>query len=327
MRLFANNKSSGEKYIIELEPLSCISKYLDMGNSKSVDLMIRDHPDRDIFVTYKEMNLINGMVGRYMNYTFVVRYQRYNWNVYLRYNDLVQLDKVLLNKFSEEMEPVIRPRKYNKIIWNHDKQFLEERARLMTKYLQDLVDRPVLCENRFLRKLLNISAASFRAELGRKGMEGFLHKCSGGYVEKYSRKAGDFISFWQHRWVVLHETCIGWYKNEVDPVMIGNLRIDQSFACYKTGRVVTVVTETRKLVFKAETTRSAQVWWQEINDFYGKILRTKPQFFESSFPPRMHCDVKAYTYPRDYMAALAISLLSAQKEILITSWKNRYCTC
>lgn len=44
--------------------------------------------------------------------------------------------------------------------------------------------------------------------------------------------------------------------------------------------------------------------------------------FASSFPPRDNTDVRVYTLPKDYMAAAAVAMLSAQKEILICSWKN-----
>jgi hypothetical protein len=37
---------------------------------------------------------------------------------------------------------------------------------------------------------------------------------------------------------------------------------------------------------------------------------------------RLNTEVKVYTYSKDYMAAVAIAMLGAQKEILITSWKN-----
>ena len=35
--------------------------------------------------------------------------------------------------------------------------------------------------------------------------------------------------------------------------------------------------------------------------------------------------VKVYTTPRDYYSAVAVALLNAQKEILITGWKNSPC--
>jgi hypothetical protein len=102
----------------------------------------------------------------------------------------------------------------------------------------------------------------------------------------------------------------------------GTLRLDKEFRVSVVKRVITVFTETRRLLLVAETTRAAKEWEFAMREFYAKSSVVMPHLYEASFPPRDNCDVKVYTYTRDYMHSLGVSLLSAQKEILITSWKN-----
>lgn len=42
----------------------------------------------------------------------------------------------------------------------------------------------------------------------------------------------------------------------------------------------------------------------------------------STFPERINTDVKVYSISKNYFAAVAKAILSAQREIFITSWKN-----
>ena len=192
---------------------------------------------------------------------------------------------------------------------------------MMLKYMQDLLDMQTVLSHAKMRTFLNISASFFNPNMGRKGKEGYLRKCSGGYIEGFSRKMGDFVYVWTRRWVVLHDTCISWYKSPGDLEPRGTLQIDKMFRAVVTGRVITVFTATRKLLLVASSGRNAQEWAVAMNEFYGGTTRVLSHAFEAAFSPRMNCDVKAYTCTKDYYNSLVMSLLSAQSEILITSWK------
>jgi phospholipase D1/2 len=292
-----------------------------MGNSKSVDLSVSNNPDRTVFVAFKEWKVFQGTVGEFIVFTYTIRYQRYIWDINFRFNDVVTLDRSLLQHYGEDMAKLQRPAKFSKVWWKHDDKFLQERSKLILKYLQEMLDVKAIINSPKVKSFLNLSAVSLNADFGRKGKEGWLKKSSGGYVEKFSRQVGDFFRVWMWRWIVLHDTCISWYKTPESTVARGSLQLDKDFKVLVVGRVITVFTETRRLLFSAPTERSAQEWVAALREFYTGSTRATAHFFEAAFPPRLGCEVKVYTYTRDYYNALAISLLSAQKEIFIASWK------
>eukprot|EP00981_Chlorochromonas_danica_P012554 scaffold5146_cov164-Ochromonas_danica.AAC.3 len=169
--------------------------------------------------------------------------------------------------------------------------------------------------------MIGASAVSFSPELGRKGKEGYLQKSSGGYKEKFSRKTGDYFQIWSWRWFVLQENGILWFKSPQDTVPLGMLQIDQDFEVQLIKRIIRVNTGTRNLVLYAPTQRQADSWAKEMKEFYASSCRVIRHPFESSFPPRANCDVRVYTVTKEYMHAVALAMLGAQREILITSWK------
>jgi phospholipase D1/2 len=260
--------------------------------------------------------------GHYVVFTYTLRYYRYSWDIEFRYNDLVSLDRVLFPLFADRLSTDHRPVRFNKLFWTHDAEFLTKRSKMMLKYIQDVLDIESIMSHQKVRSFLSVSVSSFNPDMGRKGKEGYLKKSSGGYVEKFSRQAGDYFQMWMWRWIVLHDTCIAWYKSPEDPEPRGALQIDKKFNVQVKGRVITVYTETRKLLLYSSTQRSAEEWATAMRTFYAGTNRTLCHYFDAAFPPRMNCDVKVYTYTRDYFNSVAIAMLSAQTEILITSWKN-----
>lgn len=295
------------------------------NNSKpKEDYSIAEFADRKFWVKYKShKSVYSRLYGTFIVFTFTIRYQKYVWDIEVRYNEVVDLNKKLVQQFPDVMNNVIKPEKFNKMFWTHDPTFLSERSKMLTKYLQTVLDRHVLFESsKQLKTILNVSINSFNPDDGRKGREGWLLKCSGGYVEKFSNRTGDFLNIWTWRWVVLHDTCIAWYKTPEATEMQGSVIIDQDFHFTTVGRLITVYTKSRKLPLQATTTRQCSEWTQELIRMYNKVPRTSPQPYGSSYPPRMECQAKVYTYSKNYMSAVAVALLSAQKEILITSWKN-----
>jgi phosphatidylserine/phosphatidylglycerophosphate/cardiolipin synthase-like enzyme len=220
------------------------------------------------------------------------------------------------------MSTVLRPSKCNKLFFTHDQRFLEAREKMLAKYLQEMLD--VIRVEEFLpvKVFLESSNLSFCPDFGRKGKEGWLKKCSGGYHQGFSRKAGDYITVWTWRWVVMLDNCIIWTKNPSDTSVYGSLQVDQSFAVSRVGRVITLSTTTRRLLMFASTTRSAEEWELAFRNFYGTSTKIVTQLHDSSFPIRENCRVKVYPYSKDYFQSVAMAMLSAQKEILITSWKN-----
>lgn len=293
-----------------------------MGNKVS-RYNIDDNPNRKVFVEFKNWRIEeSGYFGPYVVFVFEFRYQRYEWKIEMRFNELIRLDRRLNREFPAELSQIQRPQKFNKWFWSQDEKFLIERSKIMTKYLQELLDIEPVINSNTARSLIGASVNSFRPEFGRKGKEGYLKKCSGGYLEKFSRKTGDYINVWKWRWIILTDNGIAWYKNPNSDQLCGLLQIDQDFNVVTIGRVLTVITATRRIIFYASTTRDAIEWKNEMMNFYSKSPRISRQFFDSSYPPRFNNEAKVYTITKDYYSALACALISAQKEILITSWKN-----
>ncbi|RYH29673.1 hypothetical protein EON65_07690 [archaeon] len=293
-----------------------------MGKSHSRDLVIPENEKRNIFIAFKSYRVEHsGVFGTFCVFTFVVRYRRFRWEFDVRYNELLSLEKKLAQEFPDAILNVPKLSRHNKIFWAHDAAFLQERAKIMTKYLQDILDIDGVTESVTMLQLIGASKVSFSPELGPKGKEGYLKKSSGGYKEKFSRKAGDFFQVWTWRWFVLQDNCITWYKTPKDSVPLGALQIDQDFVITAVKRVIRVSTATRNLILYAPTERQAIDWTNTLRSFYGSSPRLQKHPFESSFPPRAKCDVQVYSVTKDYYHAVALAMLGAQREILITDWK------
>jgi phospholipase D1/2 len=294
-----------------------------MGNNKSTVKEIADNPHRRVFVQYKKMAVVEGgILGSFVIFTYTLRYQRYRWEVNMRYSDLMSFQRQIARLHPDDITKIDKLSRRNKLFWTHDQAFLDQRAAAMAKYLQDVLDFHYMIDIPLVRALLASSSISFNPDFGRKGKEGWLKKCSGGYNEKFSMKTGDFIKIWKWRWIVLTDTCIVWYKNPNDTNAQGSLLIDQEFVVFQTGRVLSIRTGTRRFMFRASTTREAVEWSRELQSFYNQRPKAIRQSSNSSYPPRASNDVKVYTTGKDYFQSLAVALLSAQKEIMITSWKN-----
>eukprot|EP01038_Epipyxis_sp_PR26KG_P013202 gene13202-17691_t len=297
-----------------------------MGSSITYLENVSENPYRDVFVQYDSHHVEEG--GIYSNYVvfkFTIRYLRYSWKVHLRYHELLALHRNLVNNnnYKNEVINIQGPAYPAGIFTNQNSEFINKRARIMTRYLQNILDKKLIFANSSkLKPLLGNSAVSFNPDFGRKGMEGWLRKCSGGYVEKFSRKMGDYVNMWRWRWVCIRDNGIGWYHSPTSTEPDGWLQLEQNMSFVSNGRVFTVITNTRRLSFQASTTRKANEWFVKIEEFYQSSPRAQPQPNNSSFPVREFCDVRVYTLPRDYFQAVAVALLSAQKEILIMSWKN-----
>lgn len=293
-----------------------------MGKAQSRDLVIQEDEKRCAFVSLKMVRTENsGMFGSFAIFTFAFRYRRFYWEIDLRYNELLKLESKLLSEHREDLIGIPMLPRQSRFLWKQDQAFILERAKVMTKYLQDVLDREFSMHCISLLQTIGASAVSFSPELGRKGKEGYLQKSSGGYKEKFSRKTGDYFQIWSWRWFVLQENGILWFKSPQDIVPLGMLQIDQDFEVQLIKRIIRVNTGTRNLVLYASTQREADSWAKELKEFYASSCRVIRHPFESSFPPRPNCDVRVYTVTKEYMHAVALAMLGAQREILITSWK------
>ena len=197
-----------------------------------------DKANRRVFVVCEAGTLVNyanyfSIPSDVIIYTIQIRYQRYVWSIKRRFSEIEKLDRGLRWDVPKSMQDVSKLPKFLKICINHNERaFVADRAQKIGYYLQNLVDKEELFTVRRLRHFLEVSAASFDPSLGRKGKEGFLNKSSGGYVEKFSRKYGDYIQHSRNRWFILHDTHISWYRSPEDAKLpLGTLQITPEFRC------------------------------------------------------------------------------------------------
>lgn len=277
------------------------------------------NPDRQFFVVYKNKEVCLLGFFPYDVHNFELRYQRYVLFIHLTMKEILNLEKFLKRKFPREMSSVFAiPRACG---------FLEKKdsywdGRAMTSFLQSLLDHPDLAFTPKVARLLGYRKESFDPILGKFGKEGYLRKSSGGYHKNYSNKAGDYITIWRKRYIVIRGSFIAWYKSDKHDQPSGVLQIDKDTCVWLRVKSFIVKNGIRTMGFMTPTRRMAREWVSALQSIAEASYRWKCHPNSSSFPLRSSCDVRVYTLPCDYMSAVAFAILHAQKEIFITSWKN-----
>lgn len=211
---------------------------MGQGNSRERGDVVIDpnNPDRQVFIKLLAYQRLAGTFTTPVIYKYEIRYQRYMWIVEKRFHDITQLDNSLQRDFPQIVASISRPPSLY-WVWSPDKQFFDKRAQRIAEYLQQLCDAKDVWESPRLRLFLELSEVSFSPALGRKSIkeveicflvmrlvsfhilnfiscvcvQGYLKKSSGGYTEKFSRKVGDYFTYWRWRYFVLHDNCISWY--------------------------------------------------------------------------------------------------------------------
>jgi phospholipase D1/2 len=104
----------------------------------------------------------------------------------------------------------------------------------------------------------------------------------------------------------------------------GMMMIDNEFRVNIDGKYFVIINKTRTLRVKTTSTKLGLEWSEFFMRFYliNRVPRSINQPHRATFPVRENIDVKTYTLSKDYMAAVAVAILGAQKEIFIASWKN-----
>ncbi len=290
-----------------------------MEASRSSTFVVEKDYQRFVFVAFKSSRIVKYKFRTHVVFTYTIRYRRFEWDIDFSCIDVIRLARVLYPLYDARIPNTRRPVRFNKVFYEHDQASLEQQAQMMLKYLQDLLDiqSAIVMAHPKMMLFLGVSASSFNPDLGRKGKEGWLRKRSGS---QFLQHIGDCFQVWKWRWVVLRDTCISWYKRPQDVTPRGILQLDKDFHVVWKGRVLTIITGTRRLFVSAPTHRSAEEWSTALTEHYRDSNRVIEHPFQGSFPQRTNCDVKVYTYTRDYFVAVAKALLSAQNEIFITSW-------
>ena len=91
------------------------------------------------------------------------------------------------------------------------------------------------------------------------------------------------MNMWRWRWIVLRDTYIAYFKTAFDTTPLGYLQIDTGLAISRVGRLITILTHTRKLSMMAPTMVDANDWHNALNSFYAAARRRNPQVFECRY--------------------------------------------
>uniref|UniRef100_A0A8C7ZY55 Phospholipase n=1 Tax=Oryzias sinensis TaxID=183150 RepID=A0A8C7ZY55_9TELE len=176
-------------------------------------------------------------------------------------------------------------------------------------------------------EFLSISALSFVADLGPKGLEGPIYKRSGGHRIQGLNCFGhhQFCLRWSQRWLVVKDSFLMYMSR--DNCRINFVLLFDPEFCVKVGHAHTDIRDgvcfenfTRSLVIKCNNFRQSLWWSHQINQIKEECDFCKVQDYGGFFPPRENTLTKWYVNGRDYFADLADALEQAKEEIFITDW-------
>lgn len=201
------------------------------------------------------------------------------------------------------------------------------KMKYLEEYLNGLLDN-VFCRNdHSMLEFLSVGALSFVTDLGPKGLEGPIHKRSGGHRIQGLNCIGhhQFCFRWSRRWLVVKDSFL-LYMNRDNGNINFVLLFDPEFKV-KVGRAYTdtkygvcIENFTRSLIIKCSSYRQAHWWSHEINRLAETCDFLKVQRFEGFAPPRENTLTKWYVNGSGYFADLADALEQAKEEIFITDW-------
>ncbi|XP_053574304.1 phospholipase D2 [Bombina bombina] len=209
----------------------------------------------------------------------------------------------------------------------------ERRTPSKQKYLEEYLN--VLLTKSFYRnyhammEFLDVSQLSFIADLGPKGLEGFILKRSGGHqVHGINCFGHHQICYrWSKRWLVVKDSFLLYLKPDSGEISFV-LLFDPGFSI-EVGKTVTeskygvkIENFSRTLIIKCSGYRHARWWVQEINQLvenHGKDFLTTHRF-EAFAPIRPKTQVKWFVNGASYFSEVADALMQAQEEIFITDW-------
>uniref|UniRef100_A0A8B9JKL6 phospholipase D n=1 Tax=Astyanax mexicanus TaxID=7994 RepID=A0A8B9JKL6_ASTMX len=205
------------------------------------------------------------------------------------------------------------------------------RARLkqLEDYLNTLLKMPMYRRYHATMEFIDVSQMSFVHDLGPKGLEGMIHKRSGGHRIPGMNCCGrsQICYRWSKRWLVVKDSFLMYLKPDSGAISFVllldkefNIKMDSKLTETKHG--VRIDSLSRTLVLKCNSYRHARWWGQAIEDFVRKngkaFLRTHR--FNSFAGEQENIPAKWYVNGKTYMEDVADALEAAKEEIFITDW-------
>uniref|UniRef100_A0A8C8MIN8 Phospholipase n=1 Tax=Oncorhynchus tshawytscha TaxID=74940 RepID=A0A8C8MIN8_ONCTS len=178
-------------------------------------------------------------------------------------------------------------------------------------------------------EFIDVSQMSFIHDLGPKGLEGMIHKRSGGHRIPGLNCCGhsEVCYRWSKRWLVVKDSFLFYMKPDSGAISFV-LLLDKEFSVKmdskdtETKYGVRIDSLSRCLVLKLNSYRHARWWGQAIEDFVRKHGRAflRDHRFGSFAQEEQNIPAKWYVNGKTYMEDVADALEEAKEEIFITDW-------
>uniref|UniRef100_A0A8K9WXI2 Phospholipase n=1 Tax=Oncorhynchus mykiss TaxID=8022 RepID=A0A8K9WXI2_ONCMY len=178
-------------------------------------------------------------------------------------------------------------------------------------------------------EFIDVSQMSFIHDLGPKGLEGMIHKRSGGHRIPGLNCCGhsEVCYRWSKRWLVVKDSFLFYMKPDSGAISFV-LLLDKEFSVKmdskdtETKYGVRIDSLSRCLVLKLNSYRHARWWGQAIEDFVRKHGRAflRDHRFGSFAQEEQNIPAKWYVNGKTYMEDVANALEEAKEEIFITDW-------
>uniref|UniRef100_A0A8B9JHC3 Phospholipase n=1 Tax=Astyanax mexicanus TaxID=7994 RepID=A0A8B9JHC3_ASTMX len=206
---------------------------------------------------------------------------------------------------------------------------VSSRRKQLEDYLNTLLKMPMYRRYHATMEFIDVSQMSFVHDLGPKGLEGMIHKRSGGHRIPGMNCCGrsQICYRWSKRWLVVKDSFLMYLKPDSGAISFVllldkefNIKMDSKLTETKHG--VRIDSLSRTLVLKCNSYRHARWWGQAIEDFVRKngkaFLRTHR--FNSFAGEQENIPAKWYVNGKTYMEDVADALEAAKEEIFITDW-------
>ncbi|KAF6728882.1 Phospholipase D2 [Oryzias melastigma] len=272
-------------------------------------------------------------------YTLELKHGPFFWTVKRKYKHFQELNHDIykhkmmyqwnpLGKFSKERQQMRLMTEEMPSLHGSDRsKRTSSKMKYLEEYLNNLLEIEFCRNDHSMMEFLSISALSFVADLGPKGLEGPIYKRSGGHHIQGLNCFGHhrFCFSWSHRWLVVKDSFLIYMSrdhSQINFVLLFDpqfeVKVGHSNTDIRDG--VCLENSTRSLVIKCNNFRQSLWWSSQINEIKNACEFCKKQKHGGFFGPRENTLTKWYVNGRDYFSDLADALEQAKEEIFITDW-------
>ncbi|XP_073719791.1 phospholipase D1 isoform X2 [Misgurnus anguillicaudatus] len=206
---------------------------------------------------------------------------------------------------------------------------VSSRKKQLEEYLNKLLRMPLYRNYHATMEFIDVSQLSFIHDLGPKGLEGMVHKRSGGHRIPGLNCCGQskMCYRWSKRWLVMKDSFLVLMKPDTGAISFV-LLVDRAFGIKmgskdtETKHGVRIDSLSRTLVLKFTSYRHARWWGQALDEFvknYGSSF-LKEHRFGSFAQQQKNIPAKWYVNGKQFMEDVANAMEAADEEIFITDW-------